>query len=182
MLLPSLPQFLLLAAMGVLIYYFWRRSRRQFDRAAERPAEPKPQSESPAELTRWQVEMHELARDLKGEINSKQAVLQILIRHANEAAQRLEAASTRAEKLTRERPLDPLSRIDYWDREEPLADPPSLAPNVASLPERAAIFALADQGEKAPAIARETGLPLGEIELALSLRPTPTRRASEASS
>ena len=53
----------------------------------------------PKELLRWQVEMHETARDLKAEIDTKLAALQSLTIAARQESERLEAAIAKAEAL-----------------------------------------------------------------------------------
>jgi hypothetical protein len=53
----------------------------------------------PKELLRWEVEMHETARDLKAEIDTKLAALQALTISAREESERLEAAIAKAETL-----------------------------------------------------------------------------------
>ncbi len=63
-----------------------------FDRAS-------PLLDAPSTVIRWQVEMQELARELKAEIDTKMRILQVLVRRSNEAAERLEAAAARAERL-----------------------------------------------------------------------------------
>ena len=57
--------------------------------------------DAPVEVGRWEVEMHETARNLMGELNTKIAIVEQLVRDANAAAARLEAATDRAEKLER---------------------------------------------------------------------------------
>ena len=47
-------------------------------------------SDAPPEVLRWHVELHETARDLKAEIDTKLAALQALTRLAQEEADRLE--------------------------------------------------------------------------------------------
>jgi hypothetical protein len=61
--------------------------------------ETKPTSIPPKELLRWQVEMHETARDLKAEIDTKLAALQALTIAARQESERLEAAITKAEQF-----------------------------------------------------------------------------------
>ena len=172
--LPSLPQFLMLAGMGLMIFILWRRSSRHFGKGGtayqpQRRVSPLEQSrdlalsDAPSEVLRWQVEMHETARDLKAEIDTKLALLQIYIRDANSAAQRLEQASARAERLG---VRDSLAAIEAWGEE---GATPAM-PATTSLPEASAIYALADRGYSPASIAHETGLPLGEVELAMSLR------------
>jgi hypothetical protein len=54
--------------------------------------------DAPIEIGRWEVQMHETARDLMGELNTKIAIVEQLVRDANAAAERLEKAIERAEK------------------------------------------------------------------------------------
>ena len=108
-LLPSPPQLILLLAMGLLIMMLWRRSSRHFGRGGKAYATPHRVSklqddrdlalaDAPPEIGRWQVEMYELSRDMKGELDTKMAVLQLLIRNASAAADRLERAVAQAEQ------------------------------------------------------------------------------------
>jgi hypothetical protein len=48
--------------------------------------------DAPAEVGRWEVHMHETARHLLGELNTKTMMLEQLIRDAHAAADRLERA------------------------------------------------------------------------------------------
>lgn len=107
-LLPSTPQLIMLLAMGLLIMMLWRRSNRHFGRGGKAYEAPHRVSklhddrdlalaDAPPEITRWQVEMYQLSRDMKGELDTKMAVLQLLIRNANEASDRLERALAQAE-------------------------------------------------------------------------------------
>ena len=179
-LLPSLPQLLMLVGMGVMIWTLLRRSSRYFGNGgkANEPSQKlsardtdrdRTTIDAPPDVTRWQVEMYETARDLKGEIDTKLAVLQILVRHANEASARLEAAIDRTEKLGLHSALDPLSAIETWDETDPTIQP-STHHTSQPHPQSPMIYALADEGRDAAAIAQQTGLPLGEVEMVLSLR------------
>ncbi len=53
----------------------------------------------PAELTQWEVQMHETARDLSGRLASRISALQALVAEADRAAARLEAALAEARRL-----------------------------------------------------------------------------------
>ncbi|HTN75254.1 MAG TPA: hypothetical protein VL096_08410 [Pirellulaceae bacterium] len=182
--LNSSPQLLMIAGIGVVIWVLWRRSSKHFGRGgtAYKPAH-RIQSlktdrdlamiDAPPELARWQVEMYDTARDLKGEIDTKLAVLQMLTLHANEATARLEHAIERAEKLGLGSALDPLAAIEAWDDRDKSLDRPPQAGDVDALvrhPQAALIYALADQGQDATRIAAQTGLPQGDVEMTLSLR------------
>lgn len=46
--------------------------------------------DAPPEVLRWHVELHETARDLKAEIDTKLVALQVLTKQAREEADRLE--------------------------------------------------------------------------------------------
>lgn len=59
--------------------------------------------DAPTEVGRWEVHMHETARNLMGELNTRIAVVDQLVRDANQAAERLEQALARAEAAERER-------------------------------------------------------------------------------
>ena len=152
--------------------------------------------DAPGAMSRWEVEMHELARDLAGQLDSKIVIVQQLMRDAERATAVLEAAIHRAEQ------------VGLWQRssgqpdEEPLAERPETEatqtkpvrdwPNAAEpdLPELAhaadtaasarvtaalinrtqRVYRLADRGLSHTAIAEELGEPLGEVELILSVR------------
>jgi hypothetical protein len=104
-------QLMLLAGIALLTVLLLRRSFRHY--AARRPsrgssltdvrAEPQPgpvrrgAAPTPAEVSQWQVEMHELARELKGELDTKMRLLQLLIDQARCEAQRLQALLAQAE-------------------------------------------------------------------------------------
>jgi hypothetical protein len=53
--------------------------------------------DAPTEVGRWEVQMHETARNLMGELNTKIVIVEQLVRDANQAAERLERAIERAE-------------------------------------------------------------------------------------
>ena len=53
-------------------------------------------AKSPATVDRWEVQMHDTARDLSGQLDSKLSMLQALVAEADRAAARLDAALARA--------------------------------------------------------------------------------------
>src|SRR5581483_7233435 len=55
--------------------------------------------DAPRDVRQWEVEMHELARELRGQLDNKIAILEHLIQEATQQADRLEAAVGRAEDL-----------------------------------------------------------------------------------
>ena len=83
--------------------------------------------DAPPEVLRWQVEMHDLARDLKAELDSKMRALQTLIQLAQHETLQLEAAIQRAERLGISTCRDTLQTV------EQLSESPEASSN-ASLP------------------------------------------------
>jgi len=142
-------------------------------------------TQAPPELSRWQVEMHETARDLKAELDSKLSALQTLVALARQERALLESAIARAQGEEFEPPTSTLAAIESLGDAAALDDPRRLAEVVAQvatppgdLP--ADLFArdrnslqigrLADQGLSPASIAEHLHLPIGEVELLLSLR------------
>lgn len=195
---------LFLGALMVVIAFLLLRSQRYFARQ-ERTAMPAPAiepcaptSRKPAhhlgtssELVQWEVEMHDIARDLSGQLGSKMSVLEHLIRDADRAAARLEAALA-AMQQAGVAPSDPRAPTHEVDRLEP-SQPPAWPANQADAlktagpvnePPRAAgaaerppadrryeeIYLLADYGFAAAEIAHRVSMPIGEIQLILGLR------------
>ena len=125
--------------------------------------------------------MHDTARELAAELDSKMSALEQLIREADRAAARLEqslAAApqsvespgvTRAEPASQADGLRSSSRAGLpLEDEAPGAD---VAPASGGDKRRYdEIYMLSDYGYPAAEIARRAGVPIGEIELILSLR------------
>jgi hypothetical protein len=59
-----------------------------------------------AEVARCQVQLHEISRDMMGELDTKMSALQALIRLADESTARLESAIHRAERLAACKPSE----------------------------------------------------------------------------
>ena len=112
-------------------------------RRARQPALPA-QAKSDGQ-NRWEVEMHETARTLKGELDHKLGLLQQLILEADRVAARLETA------------------VKTTEAEAPTNDG-------SDEPRYAEIFQLADAGLDTAAIARQVHSTQGEIDLILNLR------------
>ena len=136
-----------------------KEAEHQLARAARSVNEHRSLSTAPPDVLGWHVEMHETAREMKAELDSKMRVLRLLIAQARHEAERLEQI---------------LSRLES-SGELPDAPPPmkrsSRLPGSAD--RQAAIFALADQGRTAAEIAVQLETPVGEVELILSLRGPP---------
>lgn len=126
----------------------------------------------PAEIARWEVRMHDLARDLSGQLDSKIVILEQLIRDAQQATARLEESLRRTPGRTSAPTAwsaPPLSENDLW------IDPPETIEAVfrtapTGQRRQAQIYQLADEGHSSQSIAEQTGAPVGEVELVLSLR------------
>ena len=206
------PGMLLLAAMAVAIGMLLMRSSRYFARQNNRSASAEnwprqgdatSAAEMPRDVNRWDVQMHETARQLSGQLDSKMAALEVLIAEADRAASRLEAAidlsrlpqrgaaagdppggASRDSASPENAPPEDASRGDAppADAERPMAASDRSSPKPAELPAtqhrfREDIYALADYGYNPAEIAERVGSPIGEVELILSLRrkgPRPT--------
>ena len=100
-------QLVFLGGLIILVGILLIRSRRYFARKARQSAlllrqrhrfrTPGHHHEKPSEMQRWEVEMHEMARELSARLDSKMVVLEQLIRDADAATARLQAALETAE-------------------------------------------------------------------------------------
>jgi hypothetical protein len=194
-------QWVFLGALALTIGMLLLRTQRHMRRArAEQPAivrtpRPSPREkghhvDEPAELARWEVEMHEIARDLSARLDSKIGALRALIAEADRAAARLEAALAASGRPDRSWPAFPPTQAEGL-RIRPAGPPVDEArerPEGATSadgsqhagaearhsPERREeIYTLSDYGFEPAEIARRTGSPIGEVELILSLRGQP---------
>ena len=188
--------WLLLAGMAVLIWVMMRRldRRRNHSRQgyvsaegfdASRETMQKFLEETPRSLSLQHVQMQELARDLRAEIDTKLRVLQQLILQAEQQAARLEAAVKRAEQLGISECADVLDEIQQVSSQSllpegsleesleegklPLIDANRHQESLQSSGLQRQILDLAKSGHGAIFIAEQVGRPLGEVELTLSL-------------
>jgi hypothetical protein len=197
----------ILFVMGAMLVGFvlLRRSQKRGRLAQWPPVSPPPHKahpaaghhlDAPGAMSRWEVEMHELARDLAGQLDSKMVIVQQLMRDTERATERLEAAIHRAEQVglwqrssgqpDDEPPVAPAASQAKQVkpvRDWPNADEPNL-PELAQADDAAAsarataalvdrterVYRLSDQGLSHAAIADQLGEPLGEVELILSVR------------
>ena len=98
-------QWMFLFGLCLMIFILLVRSRRYFRQVARHqkslspPNRIAPKSKAvssaypPKEHEQWEVAMHELARDLSGQLDSKIRILEMLIREANQTAARLDASA-----------------------------------------------------------------------------------------
>jgi hypothetical protein len=144
------------AVTAMLLMRLWRRRppvAGSVDSAA--PLEAKHERIAPAEARQWQVELHDLARSTRAELDTRLTALQQLLIEADRRIARLESL----ERRSTEKSVTP----------RPHFDPPP-ADGSASEPRTAAIYAMADAGLNAAAIANRLREKLGEVEATLRLR------------
>ncbi|MHB8969535.1 MAG: hypothetical protein ACYC3X_00480 [Pirellulaceae bacterium] len=138
------------------------RGRNTSDSAPRRPlaaGSHRALPEPPDDVLQWQVEMHELGRTLKAELDTKMRLLHLLIGQARVESERLEQLLAG---------LDP-ARMAGLESSSPDPGQP-ISGDIH--PQQSAIYALADAGQSAHEIAARLEAPLGEVELLLSLRTT----------
>jgi hypothetical protein len=192
-----------LGMLALVVAWLLFRSHRYFSRVQRRtvtpfvPPSPEPAQrghhlEAPDEMVRWEIEMHDLARELSGKLDSKMGALEHLIGEADRAAARLEralAAATRpgqqnptaAERLQPADPAGPprgaapssqADALKAIEGKQPSCDgsdsQPAHSPSARQRQQE--IYTLADYGYDAVEIARRVGSPVGEVELVLGLR------------
>jgi hypothetical protein len=169
-----------------------------FGRAAGSPARAG-EAALPVDTGSWEVQMHELARELSARLDSKMRALEQLTREADRAAARLEAALAATQRpaaasaAVSKPPSGPREALrggdDFTAPPASQADglkhagesPSFLASSLESARGPAVkgpssdhrydeIYLLADYGHSAAEIAQRLGSPIGEVELILSLR------------
>lgn len=154
-----------LVFIGVISFTLLMRSQRYFRRqrpdplpsilAKQRPAAI---SKPPADIDRWQVQMHDLARDLSAQLDSKLSALQYLVNLADERIAELQALTA--------------ALSSTGTQAERLAQSAVHMPPTKPETRAAEIYALSDAGKSSQAIAALIGAPVGEVELMLGLRAT----------
>jgi hypothetical protein len=155
----------LMVTIGVLLYssnrYFARQRSSPPSWTSGRPVSPHSElpTETPTEVENWEVAMHDYARQVRGELDSKMSALESLIAEADRAAARLERAVQNSRSVP--------AAANQAGVVPPLADP---VESNTTLPQREEIYTLADYGLPAAEIAHRTGAPVGEVELILRLR------------
>ncbi len=179
-------QGVFLAGLGLAIFILLSRSRRYFrgkatsltktpGRLSAAGAAQKPPAhwhDAPDEMRRWQIEMHELARDYSARIDTKIAALQALLIDADQVAARLESLLDQADRQAR--PTAHSTPQTSTSRRETLPSPETIQQRLDDKRIDARleyICALADEGLSAKDIATRLNRAVGDIELLLSVRP-----------
>jgi len=149
----------MVAAAAALLILTQIRKRRQSGGAESGPAVPsgvESDRAMPAEGRQWQVELHDLTRSTRAELDTRLAALQRLLIEADRRIARLESL----ERSAQERPATP----------RPHFDPPPADRDATAGRRTAAIYAMADAGLNAAAIANRLREKLSEVESTLGLR------------
>lgn len=192
-------------ACAVLLFRSQRRLRQQraSQTAAPSPWSPRELShaaapnrlDAPLELQRFEVQMHETAREAMARIDNKIGILEHLIRDADARIARLQAvgewmdrsAKIDAAKLDAGPGAEPhahagsgivLSKLSAGSRGQAVSTanrqaesaPPKPAKGDPAGRSRAEIYALADSGHTSAEVAGRLNRPIGEVELILGLR------------
>ncbi len=169
----------ILAATTMLMIRIRRYMRRQKKSGPAIVRTDRPKQENPGhhlglppDAMKWEVQIHETARDLSAQIDSKMAALGHLIREADRASARLETALEAAAKHvlppTQAESLQAAAPADAQPNATPTED--DLAKEPPDQPTRDQLYILADYGFDTREISRRLGIPIGEVELILRLR------------
>ena len=131
---------------------------------------------APEDLLRWQVEMHDTARDVKAEIDTKLLALQSLIVIADEHSQRLEVLLERAKRSGHGAEPAVLSGREILDRIEngkgplPPLDARAQGREILTPAQAKLAQQLQSEEEYTPAqIAMYVGASTSEVEMFLSM-------------
>jgi hypothetical protein len=193
------PNCWLVAGVAVIAGLLLLRSNRYYARQRRESASSSPfpprddlasRGEEPEDMDHWEVQMHDTARDLSAQLDSKLSMLQALVAEADRAAARLEAALAHAAEPappvgpaspgraagadSPPRPAEFVPRMNQQARSlqhgEPV--PRGTAAPIAAPRDRhqEEIYTLSDYGYEPAEIARRVNRPIGEVELILSLR------------
>ena len=162
---------IILVVLLAVVFFVLFRTRRQVNNAGQAKPAPRATAQlgvapgrparSSNEFQHWEVEMHDLARDLSAQLDSKMAALQQLIMLADERLARLER----------------LAGDTHESQDRTVVNQATALTAAMRSPAGAAtggryddIYKLADTGLSAAQIATQLGQPIGEVELILSLR------------
>ena len=125
-----------------------REANRQLKAIREQTEPALPLSDAPVETQRWQVAMFDLQRELKAELDTRIAIVQSLVRHADQRIEQLrqlesaDLAGSRYNHCTHPLTTDQLSRLNELLR----------------------------AGHTSTEIADKLGVAVGDIEIAMAIR------------
>ncbi len=173
-----------------------KREKKREEKKAKSPKTPCPREpaglakqslvDAPDNVLRWQVEMHDTARDLKAELDSKIGVLQSLVKMADDRiaqltslVERTRAAAHPGDGIEAARQLVDEMRTTVSHATDLQKDGLTTAGSRVEstgfgMPGnndmRQSIYQLADRGLDASQISEKTGRSLGDVEFILALR------------
>jgi len=106
---PYLPMIAALVALGLIAAVIYRKHwlSSQADDSPMKPSLSESaanHSAAAADFGHWQAEMHEYAREVKGELDAKMSALQELIAQAKAESSRLEGLIAKAERVKGDEP------------------------------------------------------------------------------
>lgn len=166
--------WLTVASMGVGALYLIMRPKKRKDPLSGVPTFPLTrQRDVEEQMSNLIVELAAMARQITGQLDTRAAKLETLMKEADEKLARLEAANHSASRATSEASrMYPSKEIDPTELAA-LADvQPTASTNAESPVEtrHADIYLLANEGRSVQEIARLLQRPAGEVELILALR------------
>ncbi len=187
-----------LGALAVVIGWVLFRTHRTLSRqrggnatlvhtARPHRADPGHNLDAPPDVLRWEVQMHETARELSAQLDSKMGALQALIADADRAAARLESAMAGDAQASAAESSEPARPEPSRPEPKPSSQAEALLPagssglaakhprgqasdRPSSRHRHEQIYTLADYGFDAAEIAHRVETPVGEVELILGLR------------
>ncbi|HEY5314452.1 MAG TPA: hypothetical protein VIK18_18105 [Pirellulales bacterium] len=179
--------FAILAVVGVMTCMLLVRTQKQLKSTGGSHAKAggqhagrqraKEETQATRQIEQWEVRMHEVARELSAQLDSKIVAVELLVREAQEQIarwQRLTAAGQpsappQGDNIPNE--LAPAAHVGT--QAAALARSSSPRPHVlarSSSRRHQEVYALSDAGQSSAAIAAQLGSPIGEVELILGLR------------
>lgn len=177
-----------LIAIGsvMMIFVIARMLRRQTANRRAHATEPRRQRPTPTtpagtgatatrdRLERLMTDAEELTRRLAAILDNKAARIEVLIEHADQRLQALEAANNAAAPLAQSNIPDAKQATTNLSLTEPPPrtpiENPTATPSNALDPLHRKVYDLADEGLNPVDIARQIDRPTGQVELILALR------------
>jgi len=158
----DLPQWVALCIGAIAVSYLMLRSRKRKDPLGNRPSISLSQQRSvERDMSNLLVELSDMARQISGQLDTRAAKLELLIKEADEKIAALRSAASGA----------PLAQP--FDSSAQTPSRPAAIPEEMLDPRHIEIYRLFDDGRSAHEIAHQLGRPSGEVELILALRPRP---------
>ncbi len=181
-------QWLLVLAIGLTIIYIMARRRKKRDPLMPDVHAPRPtlaaQRQVEQQMQNLLVDFAEMARQMSGQLDTRAAKLELLLKEADEKLAALQSSldarrdapmaldATRESFSVDSRPSltgsPTISGLRIAGASDTVLPGPALAPTAES--RHSQIYTLADQGQSPNQIARQLNRPSGEIELILALR------------